>query len=81
MTKIALLKCGDLKVKAYEQNGGYNLIYNNWLNASLPDPLHNKFTLDSYDVVQGIYPNESQYDCIMLTGSGMSIHLGNFVLI
>jgi hypothetical protein len=49
--------------KAYEQNGGYNLIYNNWLKASLPDPLRNKFTLD---VVQGLYPNESLYDCLMI---------------
>ena len=70
MTRIALLKCGDLKGKAYEQNGGYYLIYNNWLKASLPDK-NLSFTLDSYDVVQGIYPiDESQYDCLMLTGSG-----------
>ena len=72
MTRIALLKCGDLKGKAYQQNGGYNEIYNNWLKASIPDPLINKFTLDSFDVVQGIYPNESLYDCIMLTGSGIA---------
>ena len=68
MTRIALLKCGDLKGKAYEQNGGYNLIYNNWLSASLP--LNASFTLDSYDVVQGLYPNESLYDCLVLSGSG-----------
>jgi hypothetical protein len=71
MTRIALLKCGDLKGKAYEQNGGYIDIYTNWLQASIPDPLLNKFTLDSFDVVQGIYPNEGLYDCIMLTGSGI----------
>ena len=68
--KIALLKCGDLKGKAYEQNGGYNEIYLKWLQHSIPNPLVNKFTFDSYDVVQDLYPNEDQYDCIMLTGSG-----------
>ena len=73
MTRIALLKCGDLKGKAYEQNGGYNDIYSNWLQASIPDPLRNKFTLDSYDVVQGVYPIETQYDCLMLTGSGICL--------
>ena len=82
MTRIALLKCGDLKGKAYEQNGGYTLIYNNWLRTSLPDPDLIEFTLDSYDVVQGLYPNESLYDCIVLTGSGNTspIHLGIFLL-
>jgi hypothetical protein len=70
VTRIALLKCGDLKGKAYEQNGGYNDIYHNWLKASVPQFI--KFTLDSYDVVQGVYPNESLYDCIMLTGSGIA---------
>jgi len=76
MVRIALLKCGDLKGKAYEKNGGYNLLYNNWLKASLPlaDPLNNKFTLDCYDVVQGFYPNESLYDCLMLTGSAATAH-------
>jgi len=69
-TRIALLKCGDLKGKAYQQNGGYSQIYNNWLQFSLPNPLVHKFTLDLYDVVQDIYPNEDLYDCIMLTGSG-----------
>lgn len=68
--RIALLKCGDLKGKAHEQNGGYDEIYNNWLQASFPNPLLNKFTLDSYNVVQDVYPNEDLYDCIMLTGSG-----------
>jgi len=72
--RIALLKCGDLKGKAYEQNGGYNEIYNNWLHASIPNPLVHKFTLDSYDVVQEVYPNEDRYDCIMLTGSAASAH-------
>jgi hypothetical protein len=73
VTKIALLKCGDLKGKAYEQNGGYNEIYNNWLRVSIPNPLVNTFTLDSYDVVQDVYPNEHLYDCIMLTGSGTAL--------
>lgn len=72
--KIALLKCGDLKGKAYEQNGGYNEIYNNWLRASIPNPLLQKFTLDSYDVVREVYPNEDLYDCIILTGSVASAH-------
>ena len=82
MTRIALLKCGDLKGKAYEQNGGYNEVYYNWLKNSIPNPLVNKFTMDSYDVVQDIYPNEGQYDCIMLTGSGIAPYcLGNSVLI
>lgn len=71
-TRIALLKCGDLKGKAYEQNGNYPEVFNNWLNVSLPNPQVNKFILDSYDVVQGLYPNEDLYDCIMLTGSGMA---------
>lgn len=79
--RIALLKCGDLKGKAYEQNGGYNEIYNNWLQASFPNPLLNKFTLDSYNVVQDVYPNEDLYDCIMLTGSGTTpLMQGNFIL-
>ena len=69
MTKIALLKCGDLKGKAYEQNGGYNTIYKHWLTLSAIG----SFTLDSFDVVQEIYPNEDLYDCIMLTGSGNCI--------
>lgn len=72
IARIALLKCGDLKGDAYNQNGGYNEIYNNWLQASIPDPLADNFTLDSYDVVQDIYPNEDLYDCIMLTGSGIA---------
>lgn len=77
MTRIALLKCGDLKGKAYDQNGGYNEIYNNWLLA-----VASNFTLDSYDVVKGVYPNEDLYDCIMLTGSGIApYYLGNLLLI
>jgi len=74
MTRIALLKCGDLKGKAYRLNGGYNDIYSSWLHHSLPNPLLNKFSLDSYDVVQGLYPNEDLYDCIMLTGSGIALY-------
>ncbi|KAF8811095.1 class I glutamine amidotransferase-like protein [Phlegmacium glaucopus] len=73
-TRIALLKCGDLRGKAYERNSGYNEIYNNWLQISLPDPQVNKFSLDSYDVVQDIYPNEDLYECIMLTGSAASAY-------
>jgi len=72
MVRIALLKCGDLKGKAYEQNGGYNTIYNNWLHDSAPEFI--KFTIDSYDVVQDVYPNECLYDCIMLTGSAASAY-------
>ena len=72
-TRIALLKCGDLKGKAYEQNGGYNEIYHSWLQLSRPN---HTFVLDSYDVVQEEvgYPNEDLYDCIMLTGSGTIVH-------
>lgn len=71
LTRIGFLKCGDLKGKAYEKNGGYNEIYKHWIEASVPNPLVNKFTFDSYDVVQGIYPNEDQvYDCLILSGSG-----------
>jgi hypothetical protein len=70
-TRIALLKCGDLKGKAYEQNGGYNEIYRNWLSDSLQP---NKFIVDSYDVVQDdVYPDEGLYNCIVLTGSGTRI--------
>lgn len=67
---IALFKCGDFAEKVHEQIGDdYSKVFKDWLQASLSNPLVNKFTLDSYDVVQDIYPNEDLYDCIMLTGS------------
>ena len=54
---IALLKCGDFAEKVHEQIGDdYSKVFKDWLQASLPNPLVNKFTLDSYDVVQDIYP-------------------------
>ena len=73
-TKIALLKCGELKGKAYEQNGSYYDIFSRWV----PD---DKFTLDSYDVVQDIYPDEDLYDSIMLTGSGTCIFTRSYIIL
>jgi len=66
---IALLKCGEFSEEIQEQSGNYTKVFKNWLQASLPNPLVNKFNLDTYDVVQDIYPNEDLYDCIMITGS------------
>lgn len=66
---IALLICGGLTGIAKERNGDYLDIYHTFLKDTSPA----EFTLDPYFVARdpSVYPNEDQYDCILLTGSGI----------
>jgi hypothetical protein len=66
---IALLVCGGLTGIARDRNGDYLEIYHTFLKATN----HTDFTLDPYFVARepSVFPNEDQYDCIMLTGSGI----------
>ena len=66
---IALLICGGLTGIAKERNGDYLEIYHTFLK----DTSHTDFTLDPYFVARdpSLFPDEDQYDCIMLTGSGI----------
>ena len=70
---IALLVCGGLSGIAKERNGDYLDIYRTFLQATSPAQInHPQFTLDPYFIARepSAFPNEDQYDCIMLTGSG-----------
>jgi len=72
--KIALLICGSLTGKAYALNGDYYDIYSKFIRDSTPEGT--TFSLDPYDVVHKMdYPSEDDYDCIMLTGSGVCLIL------
>jgi len=64
---IALLICGGLTGIARERNGDYLDIHHTFLK----DTSHTDFTLDPYFVARdpSVFPDEDQYDCIMLTGS------------
>ena len=73
---IALLICGGLTGIAKERNGDYLEIYHTFLKVTHDTD----FTLDPYFVVRepSVFPNEDQYDCIMITGSGIvSLSLTN----
>ncbi|KAF8154701.1 class I glutamine amidotransferase-like protein [Crassisporium funariophilum] len=73
-TRIALLVCGGLTGKPLALNGNYYDIFLRYLQASKPNP-QTSFTLDPYDVVHEMtYPNEDDYDSIMLTGSAASAY-------
>lgn len=69
--RIALLVC-DTPVPAVLANqGDYHAIFNTLLSASLPAGAP-PFVLDPYDVVhkQAYPPTDSEYDGIVITGSG-----------
>jgi hypothetical protein len=76
---IALLICGGLTGFARERNGDYLDIYQTFLK----DTSSTDFTLDPYFVARdpSVLPDEDQYDCIVLTGSGIvSLSLTNLSL-
>jgi GMP synthase-like glutamine amidotransferase len=71
--RIALLICGGLTGKALEANGDYLDVYTRYLKGTVPTRVD--FTLDPFFVAkEHIYPNEENYDCIMLTGSAASAY-------
>ncbi|KAG1765543.1 hypothetical protein EDD22DRAFT_880416 [Suillus occidentalis] len=75
--RIALLIC-DVPVDTIrEQHGDYTRIFGTLLEESLKpiNETHSAdsqttFTLEPFDVRAQIYPNEDEYDAILITGSG-----------
>lgn len=68
MPKIALLVCDTLIKDVVDEHGDYPVLYSQLLADALPNQ---PFTLDPYDVVQQVYPEDlDKYDAIMLSGSG-----------
>jgi hypothetical protein len=78
---LALLICDTPLPAVQAAHGTYLDIFRTHLQKSLESALENKgqpvdsvqFTLDGYDVVKGVYPDDAKldtYDGIVITGSG-----------
>jgi len=74
--RLALLIC-DIPVALIHTHGDYHAIFTRLLQASLDAISTDKppsFTLDGFDVTQGIYPPpKAHYDGIIITGSASSV--------
>jgi len=74
--RLAFLIC-DIPVALIHTHGDYHAIFTRLLQASLdaiPTDKPPTFTLDGFDVTQGIYPPpEAHYDGIIITGSASSV--------
>ena len=79
MMRLALLICDTPIPTVKEAYGTYLDIFRSWLtNSAAVNAPDIEFTLEGYDVVQGIYPKdedfvgEGAFKGVVLTGSGSS---------
>lgn len=72
---VALLICGGLSGPVLAANGDYYEVYTRFLKNSLPPGSNTELVIHGFEVKEMKYPEDnklSEYDMIMLTGSGMS---------
>lgn len=69
--RLALLVCDTPNPYVLEEHGDYLAIFTRFFKNSLPDKSV-EFVIDGYDVVQKqeYPPDESEYDAVVITGSG-----------
>jgi len=74
-TRIALLICGVISSPVREVHGDYYDVYNRFCKNTVPPTANRQVIVDGYDAKVMKYPDEeriSEYDMIMITGSGLS---------